>query len=126
MWSGTGVPGAHLRVAARDGRGRMAKKHTRKKQSRPSWDGRTDKATPSTCESIENASLARLTISLRGYAAILRDVAFFLEGEEKKDVIYVADRLDRTVPALEKKINEVRIPDRHFGRKTQKPLRGNK
>ena len=93
-----------------------------KKQTRPSWDARCG---PPTNESIAASSAPRLVVSLRGYAMVLRDIAEFLEGDEKRDVLYVADRLDLTVPALERKIREVSPPDRNFGRKTQKPLRGN-
>tara|TARA_R110002020_G_scaffold60572_1_gene163954 strand:+ start:1400 stop:1693 length:294 start_codon:yes stop_codon:yes gene_type:complete len=71
-------------------------------------------------ESIEQQTAHRLIVSFRGYAAVLKEVASELpDGDEKMDILYVADRIDRTVPALEEAVRRV-IPTNDSRMKRQK------
>lgn len=112
---GTGAHAAHSRAAEFVGKQRMAKS----KHKRPSWDGRDTfghAVSPTVREALETMSAHRLVVSFVGYAAVLKDIAECLaEGDEKTDVLYVADRIERTVPALEeamRKYTDVPRPKR--------------
>ena len=76
-------------------------------------------------EALEKIDTHRLVVGLRGYSAILRDVAELLEdSDEKTDILFVADRLERSVPEFEKRIGQ-RVSEL-FVRKNGNSMRYNK
>ena len=90
-------------------------------QARASWHGATN-GTESGREALETMTTHRLIVALRGYAAILRDVAEIMEAsDERKDVLFVADRLSRSVPELERRVGQT-VDDR-FVRKSGNAMR---
>lgn len=73
---------------------------------RASWHAGTN--APTASEALERIATHRLIVGLRGYAAILRDVAEIMEpSDERSDVLFVADRLARSVPVFEKRVGQL-------------------
>ncbi len=76
-------------------------------QFRASWHAAKNGRVPGR-EALERMTTHRLIVGLRGYAAILRDVAGSLdESKERTDILFVADRLSRSVPELEERVGQV-------------------
>lgn len=74
------------------------------KNARPSWFHSPNPAA-TIRESVERMDAHSLAISLRGCAAILRDIAATMEeGENKIDVVFVSERLERVAPVIVQKM----------------------
>jgi len=90
-------------------------------ENKPSWDLRDPRVNShSLKDALERQTAHRLIVSLRGYAIILKDISKSMpDGDEKTDVLYVAGRLERTIPALEEAIRKV-VPEISQGQRTRK------
>lgn len=78
---------------------------------RPSWDDRPyAKAEQySVTNNIDKFSAVELMVSMRGLAVVLREIAddVDIQGNNEKDLKYVAGRLDLLVVTLEQKVRTV-------------------
>ena len=79
---------------------------------RPSWDDRpyTTKAEHyAVTNNIDKFSAVELMVSMRGLAVVLREIAddVDIQGDNEKDIKYVASRIDLLVVTLEEKVRTV-------------------
>ncbi len=77
--------------------------------TRASWDGRTNRVgmpgTYAVTERIDEYSAIETLTSARGLATVLREIANHpdIQGENERDIHYVADRIDIFMIQIEKK-----------------------
>lgn len=80
--------------------------------ARPSWDDRPYTTKPehyAVTNNIKDYSSTELMVALRGTATVVREIAddINVEGDNEKDLKYVAGRIELLVVSLEEKIRTV-------------------